>query len=230
MAEVEGGCPTPRIHEVGLDRLLLEAILTVPPSARAAAAFGTGLAHTHASGADVFGDLPPGCDHGFIAELDLPSGHWHQFGEFYSQARLLPFADLAFRRGNLVEADLIAIQRLGDQLADGRVRLCGPAEDPARLHGDLWSGNLLWRSRDVVVIDPSAHGGHRESDLAMLALFGLPFLDVVLEGYQEVWPLSAGWQERVPLHQLYPLLVHATLFGGSYGATAGSIAHRLLNY
>ncbi|MFM8350416.1 MAG: fructosamine kinase family protein, partial [Actinomycetales bacterium] len=127
-------------------------------------------------------------------------------------------------------ADLIAIQRLGDQLADGRVRLCGPAEDPARLHGDLWSGNLLWRSRDVVVIDPSAHGGHRESDLAMLALFGLPFLDVVLEGYQEVWPLSAGWQERVPLHQLYPLLVHATLFGGSYGATAGSIAHRLLNY
>jgi len=229
LAEVEGGCPTPRIHEVGLDRLLLEEIPTVPPSARAAAAFGAALAHTHASGADVFGDLPPGCDQGFIAELELPSGHWHHFGEFYAEARLLPFAEQAFRRGNLAETDLIAVQRLGEELAHGPVGLRGPAEDPARLHGDLWSGNLLWRSRDVVVVDPSAHGGHRESDLAMLALFGLPFLDVVLESYQEVWPLSAGWQERVALHQLYPLLVHATLFGGSYGATAGSIALRLLD-
>ena len=229
MAEVEDGCPTPRIHDIGVDRLLLEEILTAPPSPRAAAAFGAGLAHTHAAGADVYGDLPPGCVTGFIAELALPSGHWHDFGEFYSVARLRPFAELAFRRSHLSEPDFTAINALATRIAEGAVHLCGPAEDPARLHGDLWSGNVLWRRRDVVLIDPSAHGGHRESDLAMLALFGLPFLDVVVEGYQEVWPLSAGWQERVSLHQLYPLLVHATLFGGSYGATAGSIARSLLS-
>lgn len=228
MGEVEDGCKTPRVFEVGLDRLLLEQIITTAPSARAAASFGAALARTHAAGADTYGDLPPGCERGFIAELTLPGGHWHHFGQFYAQARLRPFANLAFRQQQLAEADLTVIEELAARLADDDPLLCGPSEDPARLHGDLWSGNVLWRNRDVVLVDPSAHGGHRESDLAMLALFGLPFLDVVLEAYQESRPLAAGWQQRVVVHQLYPLLVHATLFGGSYGATAGSIARRLL--
>ncbi|MEZ0449985.1 fructosamine kinase family protein, partial [Cellulomonas sp. ICMP 17802] len=91
-------------------------------------------------------------------------------------------------------------------------------EPPARLHGDLWSGNVVWTSDGVTLIDPAAHGGHRETDLAMLALFGLPFLPEVLAGYRSVRPLRAGWERRVGLHQLYPVGVHALLFGGGYHA------------
>jgi fructosamine-3-kinase len=87
---------------------------------------------------------------------------------------------------------------------------------PCRLHGDLWSGNVMWTTDGVVLIDPAAHGGHRETDLAMLALFGCPYLDTVIEGYQTQQPLRAGWRDRVGLHQLYPLLAHVVLFGSGY--------------
>ena len=76
------------------------------------------------------------------------------------------------------------------------------------------------------MIDPAAHGGHRESDLAMLALFGLPHLPRVLDAYAEASPLADGWTDRVALHQLFPLLVHACLFGGGYGARAAEAARR----
>lgn len=74
----------------------------------------------------------------------------------------------------------------------------------------------MWTADGVVLIDPAAHGGHRETDLAMLALFGCPHLDEILAGYQEVRPLTAGWRDRVGLHQLYPLLAHVALFGSGY--------------
>src|SRR6185503_15289651 len=87
--------------------------------------------------------------------------------------------------------------------------LAGPPEPPARLHGDLWSGNVLWgRDGTAWLIDPAAYGGHREVDLAMLRLFGSPgrhFLDA----YEERFPLASGHEERVELYQLFPLLVHA---------------------
>ncbi len=109
------------------------------------------------------------------------------------------------------------------------VDLAGPDEPPARLHGDLWSGNVVFaRDGPVHVIDPAAHGGHRETDLAMLALFGLPQLQRVVEAYQEVTPLADGWAERVALHQLFPLLVHTALFGSSYGERAGNAARSYL--
>jgi fructosamine-3-kinase len=114
-----------------------------------------------------------------------------------------------------------AIRRVGD--------LAGPAEPPARLHGDLWHGNVVWdRGGHAWVIDPAAHGGHRETDLAMLALFGAPFLDRILAAYQETRPLAPGWPQRVPLHQLHPLLVHAALFGPAYGQRAVEAARRAL--
>ena len=102
----------------------------------------------------------------------------------------------------------------------------GPAEPPARLHGDLWSGNVLWGTDAAWLIDPAAYGGHRETDLAMLHLFGAAYLDDMLAAYQEVTPLAEGWRERVGLHQLYPLLAHAVLFGGGYGARAAAVARR----
>jgi fructosamine-3-kinase len=89
-------------------------------------------------------------------------------------------------------------------------------DPPTRIHGDLWSGNVMWTANGAVLIDPAAHGGHRETDLAMLQLFGCPHLDEVLAGYQSVRPLRDGWRARVGLHQLYPLLAHVALFGSAY--------------
>jgi fructosamine-3-kinase len=110
------------------------------------------------------------------------------------------------------------------RLESGDQALTGPPEPPSRLHGDLWSGNVLWSPDGVVLVDPAAHGGHRETDLAMLALFGLPHLDRVVAAYDEAWPLAEGWRDRVGLHQLHPLLVHAALFGGGYAARAADLA------
>ncbi|WP_371127760.1 fructosamine kinase family protein [Streptomyces sp. KS_5] len=115
------------------------------------------------------------------------------------------------------------IERVCERLPE----LAGPAEPPARLHGDLWNGNVLWGTDGHAwLIDPAAHGGHRETDLAMLHLFGCPHLDRILDGYQDTAPLTAGWTDRLALHQLFPLLVHAVLFGRGYAeqalAAAGS--------
>ena len=104
--------------------------------------------------------------------------------------------------------------------------LAGPPEPPARLHGDLWSGNVLaGRDGRPRVVDPAAYGGHREVDLAMLRLFGSPG-PRFLAAYEEVAPLAPGHEERVALYQLFPLLVHAVLFGGGYGSSVESAARR----
>jgi fructosamine-3-kinase len=101
-------------------------------------------------------------------------------------------------------------------------------ESSARLHGDLWSGNVMWTANGAVLIDPAAHGGHRETDLAMLALFGCPFLSAVLDGYQSVQQLKPGYQRRIGLHQLYPLLAHVVLFGGGYAHQTEAAARSAL--
>ena len=118
-------------------------------------------------------------------------------------------------------ADAASAERFGRDLA-------GPAEPPSRIHGDCWSGNVLWSGGRGWLIDPAAHGGHRETDLAMLALFGAPFLDRILASYDEVAPLAAGWRARVPLHQLHPLLVHACLFGAGYAGPVADAARAAL--
>ncbi len=107
-------------------------------------------------------------------------------------------------------------ERLVEAVIDRIGSLAGPPEPPSRIHGDCWAGNVLWSGDRGWLIDPAAHGGHRETDLAMLALFGAPHLDRILAGYNDTVPLAAGWRARIPLHQLHPLLVHACLFGASY--------------
>src|SRR5262249_61636615 len=91
-----------------------------------------------------------------------------------------------------------------------------------------WSGNVLWSGGRGLLIDPAAHGGHREMDLAMLALFGAPHLDRIVAAYEEVAPLADGWRSRVPLHQLHPLLVHVCLFGSGYRQSALDAARAAL--
>lgn len=222
------GCPVPLVRDVGPEHLALDFVSTVSPSSQAAATFGRQLAGTHALSAEAFGALPPGISQGFIADLPLPAGTWETFGSFYSQARVRPLAQQALAKGALSSGQFAVFAELAEALEVEDSRLLGSPEPVARVHGDLWSGNVLWRRRDCVLIDPSAHGGHRESDLAMLALFGLPHLDEVIEAYDAHWPLADGWRDRVSLHQVYPLLVHAILFGGSYGSAASTAASRAL--
>ena len=111
----------------------------------------------------------------------------------------------------------------------GRLPDLLPEEPPSRLHGDLWNGNVIWSLDGVArVIDPAAYGGHREADLAMLSLFGLPHLPRVLDAYPRCRRSRTAGRSGSPLHQLFPLLVHACMFGGGYGARAAGIATRFL--
>jgi fructosamine-3-kinase len=128
----------------------------------------------------------------------------------------------AHDRGNLPSGSLPLVTRLGDRLVD----LAGPPEPPARLHGDLWSGNVLTGAGGVPwIIDPAAYGGHREVDLSMLHLFGAPSPDVI-GAYDEATPLADGWRERLELWQLEPLLTHTVMFGGGYGQQAHAVLAR----
>jgi fructosamine-3-kinase len=146
-----------------------------------------------------------------------------RWGSFYANERLAPMADLAATRLDSTARDAV----------DAVIARCdaGDFDDgdpPARLHGDLWSGNVMWTSAGAVLIDPAAHGGHRETDLAMLALFGCPHFGAVIEGYQGQRPLRDGWRGRVGLHQIYPLLAHVVLFGGGYAGQTLAAATRAL--
>jgi fructosamine-3-kinase len=218
------GVPVPAVFAALPQLLALEWVEPGEPTRGAARRFGAGLAALHAAGAPAFGSPRPG----YIGALPLdPTTATGPWPPWFAQARLAPYLRLSADNGALDSADVRAVERL---LA-GIDSYAGPPEPPARIHGDLWPGNLLWaagpgvRDREdgdrtdgeVWLIDPAAQGGHRETDLATLALFGgAPYLDEILAGYQEVAPLADGWRDRVPLHQLHLLLVHTALFGGSY--------------
>jgi fructosamine-3-kinase len=189
--------------------LVLEWVEPGDVTMAAAEAFGRELAATHRAGADTFGAPWDGFIGSLPQDNTLDDRDW---ATWFVQRRLEPYLRMAQGRNALADADVAAVER-----ALARVEQ-PPPEAPARLHGDLWPGNLLWAADGRVwLVDPAAHGGHRETDLAQLALFGAaPHLDRIRAAYQEVWPLADGWRERVPLHQLHLLLVHAALFGAAY--------------
>jgi fructosamine-3-kinase len=156
---------------------------------------------------------------GSLRVSNEPTGGWPAF---YADRRLRPLAALALDRAAVSHGAIEAVERICERIDD----LAGPREPPARLHGDLWSGNVHADADGRPwLIDPSAFGGHREVDLAMLALFG-GLSARVLGSYEEVTPLADGWKERVGLYELLPLLVHAILFGGSYGEAVERTARR----
>lgn len=213
---------TPAVLEVDERYLALEWIEPGHLSETGAEELGRGLALTHLAGADCFGvtDGPAAmAGFGSLRLSNEPAADWPSF---YAERRLLPLARIASERGALSASALAAVERVCERMGE----LCGPAEPPARLHGDLWSGNVLAdEGGRPWLIDPSCYGGHREMDLAMLRLFGSPS-EGIFSAYEEAAPLSNGWRERVELCQLAPLLVHAALFGGSYGAAAERAARR----
>lgn len=216
LSDADGGVPTAQVVAVDEQSLTLERLASVAPERAAARTFGAQLAHTHAAGADGFGAPPPAwtAASGFFGPLEQPLPMTYSrdrsWGRFYAEHRLAPMLERARPGQDLRQAVESVVSRCLAGIFDD------PAEEPCRLHGDLWSGNVMWTADGVVLIDPAAHGGHRETDLAMLALFGCPYLDDILAGYQEVRPLTAGWRDRIGLHQLYPLLAHVALFGSGY--------------
>jgi fructosamine-3-kinase len=222
---VPGGPPVPKVLHVDAERLVTEFVPPGFPDPGAAAALGSRLARMHAAGAGAFGAAPPdGAAAAWIGRAPMrnePSPSWP---EWYAADRVQPYLRTASDAGDLTGGEVALVEVVCDRLPS----LAGPAEPPARLHGDLWSGNVLWSPGGAWLIDPAAHGGHRESDLAMLALFGCPHLDAVLNAYDETAPLADGWRERVPLHQLFPLLVHVVLFGRGYAAQAMAAARAAL--
>ena len=208
----------PDVLAVDHDCLLLPFIETGKPTVDAAGHLGRELAALHATGAATYG-LD---EDGFIGRLPMRNTPTDSWAEFWATRRILPYLKLARDRGNATAEDASTIESVL-----GRLDQLIPHEPPARLHGDLWSGNVLWSTDGRTwLIDPAAYGGHREVDLAMLALFGLPHLQQVVEAYETVTPLAEGWEERQALHQLFPLLTHAAMFGGGYAARAAAVAAR----
>jgi fructosamine-3-kinase len=214
-----GALPLPAVLGVWDDEPRLLALEWVDEGGRGdEAALGRGLALLHEAGAPAFGaDRPMR-----IGPLLLPNDSRPEWATFYAENRLVPVLRAAVDRGAISSPGAAAVERVCERIDE----LAGPPEPPARLHGDLWSGNVLWdTSGGPWLVDPAAYGGHREVDLAMLALFGSPG-PAIRAAYQDVRPLAPGHEDRVALWQLFPLLVHAALFGGGYGAAAERAARR----
>ncbi len=190
--------------------LVLELVAIGAQAADFDAQLGRGLAalHRHGTRASTFG-----LDHdnfiGWLPQANAPAATW---AEFYRTRRLEPLLRRATDEGLTSSRMRQGFERLFRGF-EGRV---GPEEPPARLHGDLWSGNLICDDRGApCLVDPAVYRGHREIDLAMMRLFGGVSAGV-FDAYAEAWPLGDGHRERVPLYQLYPLMVHVNLFGGGY--------------
>lgn len=168
---------------------------------------GTGLASLHGHSNALFGAV--GDQYmGTLPQTNTPATAWHHF---YRDQRIMPLLQEALEQGLCTREDVARGERLCNRLTE-----LIPAEPAALLHGDLWSGNFLVKADGhPALIDPAVYYGHREMDIAMTALFG-GFDPVFYQAYNAAYPLQTGWQQRLAVSQLYPLLVHLLLFGSSY--------------
>ncbi|MFD2766337.1 fructosamine kinase family protein [Micromonospora eburnea] len=217
-----GAVPVPEVVAALPELLALDWVEPGEPTPAAAERFGRELAALHRAGAPARGAEWTGFI-GALPQDNTPgAGPWP---EWFARRRLLPYLRMSVDNGALAGGRAALVEQVIDRIGE-----LGGDEPPARVHGDLWPGNLLWGADERVwLVDPAAHGGHRETDLAQLALFGgAPHLDLILAAYQEVWPLADGWPARIPLHQLHLLLVHTALFGGAYADAVGTAARAAL--
>jgi fructosamine-3-kinase len=203
--------PVPEVLAVSDDPplLVLEWIDEGRPHGTTEADLGVALASLHRAGAPTFGRE----DHRTTGSRGLPNEPCPDWATFYATQRLTPLALLARDAAALPAAALAGLLRLD---ADRLRQIGGPEEPPARLHGDLWAGNrLVDTAGHSWLIDPASHGGQREFDLAMMRLFGGFGVDCY-RTYADAYPLASGWEGRVSLHQIAPLVVHAIKFRGGY--------------
>lgn len=223
-AEADGGARIARVLAVDGARIELERLEAVRPTRDDAERLGRALAATHASGASCWSAPPPGLHgRGWIGRQRQPMTPAATWGEGFAEQRIRPFVRAAVDAGHLDPRGARVVEAVCDRIASGAF---DDDRAPARIHGDLWSGNVLWTTSGAVLIDPAAHGGHPLTDLAMLALFGLAHLDVVLDAHAEASGLEDGWRELLGLHQLHPLAVHAVSHGAAYGEELVAVARR----
>lgn len=199
--------------------LLMEFIEDGKPQCEFWEFFGTQLANMHRKSASFFG-----LDHhnyiGSLVQKNNPHSTW---ASFYAEERLLQQAEDARNSGLLSGEEMSAIEKICAKLGDWM-----PPEAPSLLHGDLWSGNYLCSAKSLpVLIDPAVYYGHREMDLAMTRLFG-GFPEEFYRAYSSSFPLITGFEERLSLFQLYPLLVHLNLFGRSYASSVNAVIQRFI--
>jgi protein-ribulosamine 3-kinase len=197
----------PEVVEVGKDFLLLSLLVPGSANSESAYGFGTELAKLHQHSSETFG-----LNHdNFIGKLPQ-SNHQHQnWADFFVSERIEPQIKLGIQSGKF-ESNLIPIV----DVLHKTVQDLFPNEQPALLHGDLWSGNYMFtKSGAASIYDPAIYYGHREMDIAMTRLFG-GFSSYFYEGYNSEYPLADRFEDRIELYNLYPVLVHANLFGGGY--------------
>ncbi|MEO7753205.1 MAG: fructosamine kinase family protein [Terracoccus sp.] len=212
------------VHEVGQTHIELDRLVPVGETARAAEKLGRSLARLHGAGAPAFGSPPPGW-HGdaWIGRQPQSNDPTPTWGEFYAEQRVRPFVRRAVEAGSLDLEGARLVERVCDRIAAGEH---DDGRPPARIHGDLWAGNVVFTDRGAVLIDPAAHGGHGLTDLAMLALFGVPWLDRLGDAYAEVAGLEVAWRPLMSLHQLHPLATHAASQGPAYAGQLVEAARR----
>ncbi|MCC6099258.1 MAG: fructosamine kinase family protein [Olsenella sp.] len=246
-SEPDGGIVCARVSEASAHRLVEERILEGSPTREKARLAGAALARIHAAGAEWYG-CPPSGWHGdgyAIANSvtsvvpEESSGEAMTWGAACARWRVMPHVRTIRNAGLLDAQGVRLLTHVADRMAAGDFDSPEPGlvqksgRRCSRIHGDLWAGNLLWAAdgtraaaTGAALIDPMASGGHAETDLAMLALFGCAYLDDLVAAYNEVSPLAEGWRERVGIHQLVPVLLHCVLFGESYVDLALGIARR----
>jgi len=185
------------------------------------AAFGRQLAALHKLPFSTFG-RPDQRTTGSLGLSNHPGADW---ASFFRTQRLLPLAELAEARGALSSDTCQHVRWLADHLE----QFAPPNAQPSLVHGDLWAGNRIVDTQGKSwIIDPAAHGNHREFDIAMMHLFG-GYSNDCFAAYDEAFPLDAHWRDRIPLHQLAPLMVHAIKFGGHYAAATAEAVSRFIS-
>lgn len=237
-ASTTGGVRVVQVIAVDAARLEITRVDESRPTVSDAQHFGRALAHTHAAGADWWGTPPAQ----WLGPAWVGRSHTplvmdgalapHAWGEFYAEYRIGNFARRLRDSGVITMHQQSVFDAVSHRLGAGEFDVPQPrlvteaGHRVARLHGDLWSGNVMYDSgpTGATVIDPMAHGGHAETDLAALSVFGFPHLAEVYRAYDAESPLAEGWQERIGLHQLTMIIMHAVLFGGGYIGQALELA------
>ncbi|RKN11331.1 fructosamine kinase family protein [Streptomyces radicis] len=219
-----GAVAIPGVLAAVPDLLVLEWVTAEEPTPARAERLGRELAALHATPAPHYGTRGPLYLGPVPLETPVPPvadpGGWPAF---HAEFRLLPLLRLARDSGGIAPGDAAVVERLCAAIDE----VAGEAQPPAVIHGDLWAGNVLWGETLSHLIDPAAQGGHPEQDLAFLELSRCPHIDRLLAAYEEIRPLP-GRAGRAPLHSLHHILIHAALFGGSYGPQSAAAARAAL--
>ncbi|MCB9223776.1 MAG: fructosamine kinase family protein [Crocinitomicaceae bacterium] len=193
-------------EEGSLQYLILEHIVQGPKTKNFWLSFGQDLAALHKRTDSQFG-----LDHhNYIGSLHQSNTQHENWIDFLVTERLEVMIKLAVDQGEIGWEEAKLMNRFYVKLD-----AFYPHEAPSLIHGDLWGGNYLCSNEQAVLIDPAVYFGHREMDIGMMHLFG-GFDPLLFNAYNEVYPLEKGWEERIPFHQIYPLMVHVNLFGGTY--------------